>query len=262
MRTRWVSSLLLAPSDANLFFRVHSLQQDRINRLADEVGKRLDIQTVEHRPSIGKLDAADAALEPPPRMSLFSGFGGLPSSPIQPLPEPLPAVSTPHPLSAAAMRLPAYPTYVAAPGENPWAEVTSSNREIDVRAAAASLERTQFVIDHAGDGGEEEDAGDVDDQNLLDEVDTMLSQDEGSSKAKAVDGELGVASLQGLLGCVTDSLTFFWSRHPCERGWAAIVLRLDWIAVEFKTYQDIRTNKNSEPRPLDSEIETQKSCVR
>jgi hypothetical protein len=84
--------------------------KERLNRLADEVGKRLDIQSVEQLPSIGKLDPT---AEPKTRESLFT------PSPNPQQRSPSPSISTTSgspmvtrtpsvdPLSAAAMRMPA-----------------------------------------------------------------------------------------------------------------------------------------------------------
>lgn len=162
--------------------------QERINRLADEVGKRLDIQTIEQRPSIGKFDAAAAALEPQARDSLFSTSRSKPTSPR--IPE-----EAPHPLSAAAMRLPAYPQSPSYPvTENPWADTPASGHDIDVQAAAArAMERPQFVIDDVGDGDDgdgddgEEDGGD--DGGLVDQVDQFLADDEGLTDTAAWVGQ-------------------------------------------------------------------------
>lgn len=163
--------------------------------MADEVGKRLDIQTIEHRPSIGKLDAASAAIEPQARNSLFSTS--------RPTKQDKPSnvhVSVPpaNPLSAAAMRMPAYPAV-----SNPWADVKSSGsgpstprHEIDVQEAAAKImERPQFIIDDVTDGdGDEDDFGDFEgpvegDADLLNQVDKMLVEDEGTSGKAAQTGQ-------------------------------------------------------------------------
>lgn len=163
--------------------------QERINRLADEVGKRLDIQTIEHRPSIGKLDAAAAAIEPTARDSLFSTANQRPPK--------LPSSPDPNPLSAASMRMPAYPTV-----SNPWADAPSTSsapsarHEIDVQAAASqALQREQFVIDdvaEGGEGAEEEDyAGGEGDAELMNQVERMLIEEEAVSgkAASAAQGE-------------------------------------------------------------------------
>ncbi|GAA5890230.1 hypothetical protein JCM8208_002744 [Rhodotorula glutinis] len=157
--------------------------KERFNRLADEVGKRLDIQTVEQRPSIGKLDAAAAAIEPTARDSLFS------TSTARAKPPPSTASSAAtaepiNPLSAAAMRMPAYPsassTASYAPTEdNPWSDARSSAAagDIDVQALAqAAMQRPQFAVDEAteGDGGEEYGG----EGELLGAVDAMLEDDD------------------------------------------------------------------------------------
>ncbi|GAA5980178.1 hypothetical protein JCM10908_001563 [Rhodotorula pacifica] len=152
--------------------------KERFNRLADEVGKRLDIHTVEQRPSIGKLDAAAAAIEPQARDTLFS------TSTSKRKPAPAPAVEhAVNPLSAAAMRMPAYPT-----SENPWADSAASEtasssmpqHDIDVQALAqqAALQRPQFADDQATEGEGEEWVGPDGDDGLLGQVDAMLQAEE------------------------------------------------------------------------------------
>ncbi|SCZ90894.1 BZ3500_MvSof-1268-A1-R1_Chr1-3g02357 [Microbotryum saponariae] len=191
--------------------------KERINRIADEVGKRLDIQTVEQSkplspcfrecrvfsscisqttgPSIGKLDAAAAAIEPTARDSLFS-TSTKPAAARNPTPvavvESAPAV---NPLSAAAMRMPAYP-----PVMNPWAnepastKVGAPTREIDVQDLARQVaeERTQFaddqfVIDNEGEEDADLGAGELD-GDLMNQVDQMLDGDQQNPTA-AREGE-------------------------------------------------------------------------
>ncbi|BGP45006.1 hypothetical protein JCM10450v2_000821 [Rhodotorula kratochvilovae] len=156
--------------------------KERFNRLADEVGKRLDIQTVEQRPSIGKFDAAAAAIEPTARDSLFSTSTGR----SKPAPAPLPAEAL-NPLSAAAMRLPAYPSSPPAPGaadDNPWADArgaggASGAADIDVQALAQrAMMRPQFAVDEATEGAGEEEYGGEGEEGLLGAVDAMLEADE------------------------------------------------------------------------------------
>lgn len=161
--------------------------QERLNRLADEVGKRLDIQTIEHRPSIGKLDAAAAAIEPTARDSLFSTSNRPPKT--------APAVAeVANPLSAAAMRMPAYPAV-----SNPWADApskssssspTPARHEIDVQAAASqALNREQFVIDDVADGDEEDYAGGEGDAELMNQVEKMLDEEGGLTGNEAQVGQ-------------------------------------------------------------------------
>ncbi|KAJ8296851.1 putative GTPase-activating protein [Rhodotorula toruloides] len=156
--------------------------KERFNRLADEVGKRLDIQTVEQRPSIGKLDAAAAAIEPTARDSLFSTSSNRKKAPLPPASDQ----SAVNPLSAAAMRMPAYPTQ-----ENPWADAASEKGElsssapkhdIDVQALAQqAMQRPQFAVDEATEGGEGEDMyGGEGEEGLLGQVDAMLQADDAS----------------------------------------------------------------------------------
>lgn len=162
--------------------------KERLNRLADEVGKRLDIHQVEQRPSIGKFDAASAAIEPIARDSLFSTSQR--KAPVSPL-----TIETPlNPLSAAAMRTPAYPTFAPPtyPTENPWADAESATRgrDIDIQSVArAAMERPQFVLDNSGDGDYDEDedgAGEI-----LDQVDTFLAQSSDRAVSSLSEGEQG-----------------------------------------------------------------------
>ncbi|GAA6035200.1 hypothetical protein JCM8097_006416 [Rhodosporidiobolus ruineniae] len=152
--------------------------KERFNRLADEVGKRLDIQTIEQRPSIGKFDAAAAAIEPVARENLFSTSASRTKSPpVVPSPEAV------NPLSAAAMRQPAYPQ---PQDDNPWAEMRSAlpspatqMHDIDVQALAQqAMQRPQFAADEATEGAEGEDYGGEADEGLLGQVDAMLEADE------------------------------------------------------------------------------------
>ncbi|KAM0755549.1 TBC-domain-containing protein [Meredithblackwellia eburnea MCA 4105] len=169
--------------------------KSRLNRLADEVGRRLEIQTIEHRPSIGKFDAAAAALEPQARDSLFSTSRTSAKTSPQLNPSEIP-----HPLSAAAMRMPAYPVVASEPApaiQNPWADVPSSNKEIDIQKAAAMLERPQFSIGDDDDSDEDEDGafatGDGDrDADLMVEVDNFL---QNADDQKAEGGAAGQAFL-------------------------------------------------------------------
>lgn len=145
------------------------------------------IQTIEHRPSIGKLDAAAAALEPVARDSLFSTGRTAPK--VSPRPE---LVELPHPLSAAAMRLPAYPTPshvvdTLPPMHNPWADIPSTRSDIDVQGLARMMERPQFVIDDTGDGDGEDEGNDAD---LLVEVDNFL-QTAGDDEVAGTTSSVG-----------------------------------------------------------------------
>ncbi|KAK4058097.1 hypothetical protein OIO90_000836 [Microbotryomycetes sp. JL221] len=174
--------------------------KERFNKLADAVGKQLDIQTIEQRPSIGKMDAAAAAIEPQARDSLFSTSTSTASK--KPVSSSVSSHATAeqlNPLSAAAMRMPAYP----APN-NPWADAgssgsrstadldTASRHEIDVqRAAEQAMDRPQFVIDDVrGQGGDDDGLDDdeneefgafndgTEDSDLMNQVDKMLVEEE------------------------------------------------------------------------------------
>ncbi|GAA6000472.1 uncharacterized protein JCM10292_001531 [Rhodotorula paludigena] len=172
--------------------------KERFNRLADEVGKRLDIQTVEQRPSIGKLDAAAAAIEPTARDSLFSTSTNRnkPTSAAARRASETPS----NPLSAAAMRMPAYPSAPppADMGDNPWADAQSPHagaagdgaaggvHDIDVQALAQqAMQRPQFAVDVAapeGEGEGDEPYGGEADDGLLGQVDAMLQADEAAGQ--------------------------------------------------------------------------------
>lgn len=181
MRTRCVDISLKLSSSLTF-----SPSQERLNRIADEVGKRLDIQTIEHRPSIGKLDAAAAAIEPTARDSLFSTASRPPKT--------APAVAeVANPLSAAAMRMPAYP-----PVSNPWADApskssssnSSARHEIDVQAAASqALHREQFVIDDVAEGDDEDYGGGEGDAELMNQVERMLDEEKGLTGEQAEAGQ-------------------------------------------------------------------------
>ncbi|GAA5832894.1 hypothetical protein JCM11251_000520 [Rhodosporidiobolus azoricus] len=159
--------------------------KERFNRIADEVGKRLDIQTIEQRPSIGKLDAAAAAIEPTARENLFSTSTSRKPKSLPPLTNSEPV----NPLSAAAMRMPAYPQ---ADDDNPWADVRASlpspasrEHDIDVQALARqAMQRPQFAADEAKEG-EGEDLGAEADEGLLGQVDAMLEADEAATPGLA-----------------------------------------------------------------------------
>ncbi|KAK4699785.1 hypothetical protein P7C70_g6469, partial [Phenoliferia sp. Uapishka_3] len=173
--------------------------QERLNRLADEVGRRLEIQTIEHRPSIGKFDAASAALEPTARDSLFSTAIPKPSSSPQPQ-----SSEFPHPLSAAAMRMPAYPSPSPSsldsipPVQNPWADVPSSRHDVDIQKAAMMMERPQFVIDDMGDG-DDDDLGDGEEDGAVDaDADLLVEVDNFLQAVDAPEGGIGgTAALAG-----------------------------------------------------------------
>ncbi|KAK4054839.1 hypothetical protein OIV83_000763 [Microbotryomycetes sp. JL201] len=168
---------------------------ERFNKLADAVGKQLDIQTIEQRPSIGKMDAAAAAIEPQARDSLFSTSNKSTKAPLTGKAPSLTTSERVNPLSAAAMRMPAYPET-----SNPWADAPTSNssqrdpsirHEIDVqKAAERAMDRPQFVIDDAGGQGADDDGFDDDDDefgafnnghedgDLMNQVDKMLVEEE------------------------------------------------------------------------------------
>lgn len=174
--------------------------KERFNSLADAVGKKLDIQTIEARPAIGKFDAAAAAIEPTARDSLFSTAPRTPrTGGASPVPGQTSAAEASNPLSAAAMRQPAYPP--PPPSDNPWldsrpapvrtasgssaAHRGSGVRDIDVQALARAAIRPQFGIDETGGGVEE---GEVDDEQLMNQVEGMLRGQEAEAEG-LVGGE-------------------------------------------------------------------------
>ncbi|KAM0793168.1 hypothetical protein ACM66B_000642 [Microbotryomycetes sp. NB124-2] len=188
--------------------------KERFNKLADAVGKQLDIQTIEQRPSIGKMDAAAAAIEPQARDSLFSTSTKSSKGPQKTLSSST-AQDHVNPLSAAAMRMPAYPET-----SNPWADAPSSSstskkastirHEIDVqKAAEQAMDRPQFVIDDAGGQGADEDGFDDDDEefgafsnghedsDLMNQVDKMLVEEEQGLTGSAAKSGQDLPERQG-----------------------------------------------------------------
>lgn len=163
-------------------------------------------------PSIGKLDAAAAAIEPTARGSLFStSTARARPAPSAAAPAATPAAESINPLSAAAMRMPAYPSasqsHSPAHDEEagPWADARSAAPagsaaagDIDVQALAqAAMQRPQFALDEAaGDPdpelGAEGDAAEGDEYGgegeLLGAVDAMLEDDDEQGRAR--DGAL------------------------------------------------------------------------
>ena len=95
---------------------VSSLMTDEnkefLGKLADDIGKRLDIQQVEQQPSLGRLTGAAALQEPHERATLFStskGRGGTSPS----------SIVSPSPFSAASMRQPAHISPAPSPLPSP-----------------------------------------------------------------------------------------------------------------------------------------------
>lgn len=93
-----------------------------------------------------------------------------------------------NPLSAAAMRMPAYPT-----SDNPWANDSPSapsapsvpQHDIDVQALAqqAAMQRPQFAVDEVAEDDGEDWVGADGDDGLLGQVDAMLqAEPQGSGK--------------------------------------------------------------------------------
>lgn len=78
--------------------------KDYLAKLADDIGKRLDIQHVEQKPSLGRLTGAAAMLEPLERTTLLSTSKKSPTKSNQ----TSPLLGANDPLSAASMRQPVY----------------------------------------------------------------------------------------------------------------------------------------------------------
>lgn len=176
--TNFVSSLV---SDEN---------KEYLGKLADDIGKRLDIQQIEQKPALGRLTGAAAMQEPLERATLLSTSKASRTSPL------LPSSS---PYSAASMRQPVIspgttPTLTSsAPAISPMEELSSSHvTPASIEAAAERHviekvlpnaptdqilglgimdERPRFAIDDAGDEDDElEDDGGVlgdDDSGLM-----------------------------------------------------------------------------------------------
>lgn len=180
--------------------------KSRFYHFADEVGKRLDIQTVEQVPSIGKLDIAAAMAPPRDRETLLS-TAMTPSS----------SIGTPHtsrspllqydPLSHAAMREPAYPAPIAIRTTEDASRVQDQAQAVGPppfaiqRAQQSFIEqRPQFAIDDVGEEEEEGESGQgsrvldgkpgqVDDGDLMNEVDQFLADDDEASAEPQVSEE-------------------------------------------------------------------------
>lgn len=187
--TQPVSARSAAGFFGGLASTVNSLLTDehkeRFNRLADEVGKRLDIQSVEQRPSIGKIDAG---FEPKTRESLFTPSPNPNHGPSPAHSPPLVRSPSFDPLSAAAMRIPAEGLAPASPALPPTPSgLAYQPREKRPASSAMSAalttvnqlpERQAFVIDEAGDeAGEDVDAG----EEVMDEVDAFLKENDGET---------------------------------------------------------------------------------
>jgi hypothetical protein len=189
------------------------------------VGKRLDIHQVEQRPSIGKLSAQAAAMEPVARDSLFSTSTSRSSAKRSPRLESQQTEPV-NPLSAAAMRMPAWPapattaSFDTYQSENPWADVPSKSRDIDIQQVAArAFERPQFVLDDAGEVDYDEEDPDGD---LMAQVDTFLasSADDGGKTAAVTDQMAQSGRGESLSSEPVDArrLLFLGDRHrkPCS----------------------------------------------
>lgn len=163
--TNFVSSLI---TDEN---------KEYLGKLADDIGKRLDIQQIEQKPALGRLTGAAAMQEPLERATLLSTSKASHTSPL------LPA----SPYSAASMRQPviapggssASTTSPSLPEMSPTEELSASHATPAAITAAAERhiiekalpnapkdqilglgimdERPRFAIDDAGDDEDGED---------------------------------------------------------------------------------------------------------
>ena len=170
---------------------VSSLMTDEnkeyLGKLADDIGKRLDIQQVEQKPSLGRLTGAAAMQEPQERATLFStskSKGGKSPSPL----------ASPSPFSAASMRLPvssispilstsplpspALPSPTALTAVTPISVTTAAENEIVQKALPTAPkdkvlglgimdERPRFAIDRAVEDEEVEEGVNMDDDAAL-----------------------------------------------------------------------------------------------
>lgn len=175
--TNFVSSLV---SDEN---------KEYLGKLADDIGKRLDIQQIEQKPALGRLTGAAAMQEPLERATLLSTSKASRTSPL----------ISPSPYSAASMRQPILDpassisaSTSSMPELSPSEELSTQHTTPGSIEAAAERqvieqalpnapkdqilglgimdERPRFAIDDAGDDDEGEDDGGVlgdDDSGLM-----------------------------------------------------------------------------------------------
>ena len=151
--------------------------KDYLSRLADDIGKRLDIQHVEQKPSLGRLTGAAAMQEPQERATLLS-TSKVPSRQTSPL------LAT-SPYSAASMRQAVALPPITPPSLSPSAEselsglnvpsslADAAEKELVDKALPAAPkdqilglgimdERPRFAIDDAGEEDSDfEDDGEV-----------------------------------------------------------------------------------------------------
>lgn len=161
--------------------------KEYLGKLADDIGKRLDIQQIEQKPALGRLTGAAALQEPLERATLLSTSKAGHTSPLM----------APSPYSAASMRqpvvAPARPSLASnAPELSPTDELSTSQASPAAINAAAERhviekalpnapkdqilglgimdERPRFAIDDAGDDDEGEEDGGIlgdDDSGLM-----------------------------------------------------------------------------------------------
>lgn len=143
--------------------------KSRFYSFADEVGRRLDIQTVEQMPSIGKLDAAAAMAPVKDRETLLRSPAAVANAQTSPR-----LLASQDPLSHAAMREPAYPQAVAVRTVEEAGTLRATRPPQPVQAATGYFieERPQFAIDSVGDEDDED-----------------LSRDESSASGTATPGQ-------------------------------------------------------------------------
>lgn len=166
--TNFVSSLV---SDEN---------KEYLGKLADDIGKRLDIQQIEQKPALGRLTGAAAMQEPLERATLLSTSKASRTSPLLPSSSPYSAASMRQPVVSPGTT-PTLGSSIGAPAISPMEELSASHATPASIEAAAERhviekvlpnapkdqilglgimdERPRFAIDDAGD---EDDEGEED----------------------------------------------------------------------------------------------------
>jgi len=168
--------------------------KDYLSKLADDIGKKLDIQHVEQKPSLGRLTGAAAMQEPQERATLLSTSKSqsrqtsplLPTSPysaasmrqavnLPPLTPPSLSVDVEKELASGSV-----PSAVAEAAEKDIVDKALPSAPTDqILGLGIMDERPRFAIDDAGDEDSDvEDDADVtidDDAALMNDVDAFLS---------------------------------------------------------------------------------------
>lgn len=158
-----------------------------LGKLADDIGKRLDIQQVEQKPSLGRLSGAAAMQEPQERATLLStSKTKSPRLPVSPIPSVHDALASEGPsrsgqdhhfgadtgLSPAPINAVLSPSSITAAAEDAIIEKVLPNAPKEsVLGLGIMDERPRFAIDDAGD---DQDLEDDDDLLTNDEDDKAL----------------------------------------------------------------------------------------